>query len=131
MLVVYEKWAGDGNRPIFWPKVLLVTIAALLPHLSWVSQAWVNEGPSPLSGAGSYFASILSPIDSSHLGHQVILLSHDHLLPLFFRLFTQVHLLIDRSVEGQYITYRIQWHQVNLVDWQGLTPRSVWELGAD
>ena len=26
------------------------------------------------------------------------------MLPLFFRLFTQVHLLIDGSVEGQYIT---------------------------
>ena len=27
-----------------------------------------------------------------------------HLLPLFFHLFTQVHLLIDGSVKGQYIT---------------------------
>ena len=34
----------------------------------------------------------------------VILLSHAHLLPLFFRLFTQVHLLIDSLVEGQSIT---------------------------
>ena len=34
----------------------------------------------------------------------VILLFNANLLPLFFRLFTQVHLLIDGSVEGQYIT---------------------------
>ena len=34
----------------------------------------------------------------------VILLSHTHLLPLFFCFFTWVHLLIDSSVEGQYIT---------------------------
>ena len=34
----------------------------------------------------------------------VILLFNVYLLPLFFRLFTQVHLLIDGSVEGQYIT---------------------------
>ena len=36
--------------------------------------------------------------------HLVILLSHAHLLSLFFRLSTQVHLLIDGSVDGQYIT---------------------------
>ena len=29
---------------------------------------------------------------------------HVHLLPLFLRLFTQVHLFIDGSFEGQYIT---------------------------
>ena len=34
----------------------------------------------------------------------VILLFNVHLLPLFFCLFTQVHLLIDGSVEGQYVT---------------------------
>ena len=36
--------------------------------------------------------------------HLVILLFYVHLLLLFFRLFTQVHHLIDGSVEGQYIT---------------------------
>ena len=34
----------------------------------------------------------------------VIFLFDIHLLPLFFRLFTLVHLLIDGSVEGQYVT---------------------------
>ena len=35
----------------------------------------------------------------------VILLFNIHLLPLFFRLFTQLQLLIDGSVEGQYVIY--------------------------
>ena len=43
------------------PNVLITTIAALLPHLGWAAQQWVAEGPSPLSGAGSHSAGILSP----------------------------------------------------------------------
>ena len=39
-------------------------------------------------------------------GHLLILLSNNHLLLLFFRLFTQVHLLIYGSVEGQYMTFQ-------------------------
>ena len=46
----------------------------------------------------------LTPTGSNCLVHQVIQLSHVHILPLFFRLFTQVHLLTDSSVEGQYVT---------------------------
>ena len=45
----------------YWPKVLLTTIAALLPHLGWTAQPRVAEGPSPLSGAGSHSAGILTP----------------------------------------------------------------------
>ena len=37
----------------------------------------------------------------------VILLFNAHMLPLFFHLFTQAHLLIDGSVEGQYITQHL------------------------
>ena len=46
MLVVCERWAGDGNKLLYWPQVLL-TIAALLSHLGWVAQPWVTEGPRP------------------------------------------------------------------------------------
>ena len=46
---------------------------------------------------------IYSPANLT-LSRLVILFSKIHLLRLFFRLFTQVHLLIDGSVEGQYIT---------------------------
>ena len=41
-----ERWAGDRERLLYWPQVLLV-IAALLSHLGWVAQPWVNEGPKP------------------------------------------------------------------------------------
>ena len=44
MLVECERWVKDGDRLLFWPKVLL-TIAALLPHLGWVARPWVIEGP--------------------------------------------------------------------------------------
>ena len=62
---------------------------------------------NPLSAAGSQFG-ILSPTDlysnSNRLWTWLYNCLCAHLLPLFFRLFTQVHLLIDGSVEGQYIT---------------------------
>ena len=41
--------------------------------------------------------------------HLVILFSKAHLLPQFFRLFTQVLLLIDGSVEGNYIKVLQSW----------------------
>ena len=47
MFLVCERWAGDGDRLLFWPEVLLSTIAALLPHLGLVAQPWVSEGPKP------------------------------------------------------------------------------------
>ena len=79
-------------------------------HSSTSSSSWLGllncgslRAQSPLSAAGSQFG-ILSPTNSNHPGHLVILLSHAHLLPLFFRLFTQEHLLIDGLVEDQYIT---------------------------
>ena len=46
MLVVCERWAGEKDGLLFWPKVLL-TISALLPHLGWVAQPWVTEDPKP------------------------------------------------------------------------------------
>ena len=66
------------------------TIVALLSHLVWVAQPWVTLASYPQ----------LTP----KVCALVILLFSAHLLPLFFRLFTQGHLLIDGSVEGQYIT---------------------------
>ena len=60
---------------------------------------------SPQSASWFSRFGILSPTDSNRLA-LVILLFNVHLLPLFFRLFTQVHLLIDGSVEGQYITFK-------------------------
>ena len=79
--------------------------AVLLSHLGWGCSTVGHWGPQALSLQADSHAGILSPTDSNRPGHLVILLSHAHLLPLFFRLFTQVHLLIDGLVEGQYITH--------------------------
>ena len=94
---------GDKDGLLFWPKFFF-------DHSSTSFSSWLgllNRGSlrtqSPLSAAGSH-SGILTPTDSSRLGHLFIILSHIHLLPLFFRIITQVYLLIDGSVEGQYIT---------------------------
>ncbi len=60
MFLVCERRVGDGDRLLFWPKVLLATIAALLPHL-WpgVAQLWVTEGPKALSLQVNSLAGIL------------------------------------------------------------------------
>ena len=104
MLVECERWVGDKDRLLFWPKFFLA-------HSSTASSSWLvllNRGSlraqSPLFAAGSH-SGILSSTDSNLPEHLVILLSYVHLLPPFFSLFTQVHLLIDGSVKGQYITY--------------------------
>ena len=72
--------------------------------LTAVAQPWVTEGRKALSLQTGSHAGILSPTVSNRSGHLVILLFNIHLLPLFFRLFTQAHLLIDGSVKDQYIT---------------------------
>ena len=81
---------------------VLLTIAALLsPHLGWGYSTVGHWGPKALC-----LLLALTPASWLQLSvHLVILLFNAHLLPLFFRLFTQVHLLIDGSVEGQYVTH--------------------------
>ena len=117
MLAVCERRVGDGDR---------------LPHIdpgspdpsSTSFSSWLgllNRGSlraqSPPSAAGSQFG-ILTPTDSSRPA-LVILLFNAHLLPLFFHLFTQVYLLIDGSVEGQYVTGL---HNTPLRSWNGTSP---------
>ena len=71
---------------------------------SWLGCSTVGHwGSQALCLQADSHAGILSPTDSNRPGHLVILLSHTHLLQLFFRLFTQVHVLIDGSVKGQSI----------------------------
>ena len=78
-----------GHTATYGPKVLL-TIAALLSHSGWATQTWVTEGISPLSGAGSYSAGILSPTGTAtapcRLWHLVISLSLAHLSPVGVRI---------------------------------------------
>ena len=74
---------------------------------SWLGCSTIGHwGQKVLNLQADFHAGILSPTDSNHPGHLVILLSHTHYLPLFFRLFILVHLLIDSLVKGQYITQR-------------------------
>ena len=103
MLVVYERWAGDEDRLLYWPQVS--SDHCCTSSSSWLGCSTVGHwGPKALCLPLALTLASLSPTNSNCPGHRVILLSDIPLLPLFFRLFTQVHLLIDVSVEGQYIT---------------------------
>ena len=82
------------GRTAILNQVLLSTIAALLLHLGLGCSTGGHRGPKALTLP-------LAPTDSNHL---IILFSNVYMLPLFFHLFTQVHLLIDSSIEGQYIS---------------------------
>ena len=94
------------GQTAYWPQVLLI-IAALLSHSGWAATVghWGRKAlclPLALNSA-SCLQLTTTLTDSSHLWF----LFNAHLLPLFFRLFTQVHLLIDGSVEGQYVTIKL------------------------
>ena len=85
-------------------QVLLI-IAALLSHLSWVT-----EGPKPSGCRWFSIRHLVSNWVELHRAPGYIIVSAVLplilLSPLFFHSFTQVHLLIDGSVEGQYIIIR-------------------------
>ena len=84
-------------------QVLLRTVAALLPHLGWGCSTVGHWGPKalclPLALTSTSCLQLTRTVCAS--GYTFF---NAHLLLLFFRLFTQVHLLIDGSVKGQYIT---------------------------
>ena len=84
---------------------LLLTIAALLSHLGWGCSNVGHWGPKALCLLLA-LTSATCPRLTLAVSVLVILLFNIHLLPLFFRLFIQVHLLIDGLVEGQYVTQR-------------------------
>ena len=76
----------DKDGLLFWPKVFL-TIAALLPHRGWGCSTMGHWGLKALClplALNSASCLQLTPTGSNGLVH--------HVLPLFFRLFTQVHL---------------------------------------
>ena len=102
MLVVCERW--DGDRLLYWPSS---TSFSSWLGCSTVSH-WVRKALClPLALNSASCLQLTQTVCAL-----VILLFNVHLLPLFFRLFTQVHLFIDGSVEGQYITsgsMKISW----------------------
>ena len=90
---------------------VLLTIAALLSHLGLGCSTVGHWGPKahclPLVlNSASCLQLTSTATHSSRLCPDYILFDV-HLLPLFFRLFTQVHLLTDGSVEGQYVTQQL------------------------
>ena len=143
MLVVYERWVGDGDRLLhidtkfFWPlQHFLRILAGLLNRGSLRAQ-------SPPSATGSQFSILSLTVSNCNRNSKwpkpsvapgYIIVSHplipvgvfichhrqiqprpqvmvifrylrlDAPVSLVYRLFTQVHLLIDGSVEGQYVT---------------------------
>ena len=82
----------------------LLTIAALLSHLDWGCSTVGHWGPCGPQSTSCSHTGILSPTGSNWPKPSVSWFDV-HLLPLSFRLFTQVHPLIDGSVEGQYVTF--------------------------
>ena len=102
MFVVCERWAGDRDRLLYWPKFFLT-------HSSTSSSSWL--GCSTVSHWGPKALNLQLDLNSAlclQLTRTVwapgYIIVYAHLFLLFFRLFTQVHLLIDGSVEGQYMT---------------------------
>ena len=76
----FSSWLGCSTVGLWGPKYLCLQLAHILASCFQLTQT---------------------------VSTLVILFFNIHLLPLFFRLFTQVHILIDRSVEGQPITILI------------------------
>ena len=102
MLVVYERLVGDGDR-------MLHIDSSSSDHSSTSFSSWLgcstvgHWGPKALC-LPLALISASCPQLTQAVCVLVIFLFETHLLPLFFHLFTLVHLLIDGSVEGQYIT---------------------------
>ena len=84
-------------------RTAILTHVLLSRILAWVAHPEVTKAPKPSICS---WLSLRHPVSNclKPSGHLVILFSNAHTLPLFFHLFTQVHLFIDGSVEGQYIT---------------------------
>ena len=112
---VWEVSWRRGQTARYWPKVPL-TIAALFSHSGWAAQPWVIEGrkpsvckliltlascPScrPLASWGRTHLHLIQPRPQVKVIFRY--LRPDSPVSQFFCLFTQVHLLIDSSVEGQ------------------------------
>ena len=96
-----DEWRQGRTATL--TQVLLLSIAALLSHLGWVAQPLVLRAQSSVCKLVFTLASCLRLISTAASTLSIFFLNV-HLLPLFFGLFTQVHLLIDSSVAGQYIT---------------------------
>ena len=102
MCVVCDKWEETRTDCYIAPSSPLDHSSISVS--SWLGCSTVGHWGPQIPQSASWFSS-WHPVSDwlEPSGHLVILLSIVHLLPLFFCLFTQVHLLIDGSVEVQYI----------------------------
>ena len=105
MVFVCERWTGDGDRLLYWPSSTTFS--------SWLGCSTVGHWwPKALRLQLALISASCLQLTQT-VGALVILLFNSHLLPLFFRLFTLVYLLIDGSVDGQYITRVVGIHVVH------------------
>ena len=107
MLVECARWVGDVDRQLHIDP-------SSSDHSSTSFSSWLglfNRGSLRVQSPVCRWLSLwhlvpnwlqLQPTQAVCV--LVIFLFDVHLLSLFFRLFTQVHILIDGSVEGQYVT---------------------------
>ena len=98
------EMSGDRDRLLNWPKFLSRTQQHFFCILAGVAQPWVIEGRKAFSLQAVSHAGIPVSTQLDPPGHLLILFPIVNRLSLFFHLFTQVHVLIDGSVGGQYIT---------------------------
>ena len=66
MLVVCERWIGDRDRLLYWPKFSRDQSSTSSSSWLWLLNRGSLMAQSPLSAAGSHFG-ILSPADSNRL----------------------------------------------------------------
>ena len=102
MLVVCERWVGDGNRPLHIDPSS--SDHSSTSFASWLGCSTVGHwGPKP--SVWSWFSLRWLQLQLTQAVCVLVIFLFDvRLLPLFLCLFTQVHLLIDGSVKGQYVT---------------------------
>ena len=102
IFIVCERWVGDKDRLLYWPKFFWPKQLFFL-----ILSGLLNRG-SLKATKSSVCKLILTLASSPQLTRTVcalvILLFNVRPLLLFYHLLTQVHLMIDGSVEGQYIT---------------------------
>ena len=106
--VVCERWVETGTDCYIDPTSS--------PDHSSTYASWLgllNRGSLALTLA------FLSPTDSTATGTSLYSFITSTCFCFFFCLFTQVHLLIDSSVKGQYITINNILHQIcfNILKW--------------
>ena len=94
LLCVSDEWR-QGQTAILIQ--LLLTMAALLLHLGWGCSAGGRWGPQPSVCKLALILAFLYPTNSTAAGTCLYSFITPSYLRFFFRLFTQVHLLIDGS----------------------------------